>query len=470
MSSRLLDYRFGFVIYKNNATPNLEEVKDWKRLVVDDFQIYTHPEVNVEMVESSHGSAILIGEAFVCQGKKKVKDILEMMLKKDAWDAFDLITGRFALFLVNKNGTKILHDPFGSRTVYYMQGGEVGISSHSSLLASLFGEKFHQEAKSFIKLPEYKMRGTGYLPGDVTMYANIKALVPNNYYDVNERKTVRYWPRESISGISKRKFLKRCDEYLEKFTAYYAPKYKFLLGLTGGVDTRALIAGVMGHGAKPRLITWTAGRLPAKEVPIVEEMKEHLDCTHLYMDPSNEVLSEKFKELRLTANKATGFSRGPSRLTANMGEVVNDDEVFIRGFGGEIIRGFYSRHNSAMSGDLVTDFTKLYKTDRVKEPSKEFISFVEEATKGFIERANYNDNLFNIDIRDLFYWEQRMGAWAANMLNEMDPALYSIVGFNSRPLYAAAFGLSKQKRLGAEIMLDITSRYDKKFAEIGILS
>lgn len=153
-----------------------------------------------------------------------------------------------------------------------------------------------------------------------------------------------------------------------------------------------------------------------------------------------------------------------------MGEIILDNEVFIRGWGGEIIRGFYNRHKTPMSGDLCADFFKLYKTKRVQEPSEEFTRFVEEATKGYIERGNYNDKLYNVDVRDLFYWEQRMGMWGANVINEMDPAAYNIIGFNSRPLYEASFGLKSEVRLGAEIMLKLTARYDKKYANIGFLS
>ena len=67
-----------------------------------------------------------------------------------------------------------------------------------------------------------------------------------------------------------------------------------------------------------------------------------------------------------------------------MGQIAgkNDQEVFVRGYGGEIIRGFYSRQNKKMTGDLVKDFYMLYKTQRVKEPSEVFHSFLLDATEG----------------------------------------------------------------------------------------
>jgi len=466
-----LGYRFGFVMYNTTSKPNIEEISDWNSIETSGYKIHTHPEVNVLRFETDFGTAILIGDAFVCYALGNVKDILEKMLREDnAWDEFDKLSGRFALILLSSSNVKILHDPFGSRTVYYREEGDFCASSHSSLGASLFNDKLSNDAKAFIKLPEYKQRGTGYLPGDLTMYDNIKTLIPNNYYDVASRKSVRYWPRKNIKPVTLDDFLQLCDDYFSKLGSYFAPRYKLLLGLTGGVDTRAVIAGLRGKGCDLRLVTWTGGRLPQKEVPVVETMEEHLDSPHFYMDPTKEVDSQKFMEIRKIANVATGYSRGGSRLTAHMSEVALPGEVFVRGFGGEILRGFYNRHKSYMSGNMVIDFSILYKTNKIKEPSDEFSSFVLKATKGFIQRANYDNNTYNLDLRDLFYWEQRMGAWGANMLNEMDPAMYSITGLNSRPLYEAAFGLPEKERLGAKLMLDITALYDKTFSEIGVVS
>lgn len=466
-----LGYRFGFAMYNGTSKPNIEVISDWKVIETFGYKIHVHPEAQFKTIETKSGAAVIIGDVFVCYGDGDVEDIVKRIIdEENAWDEFDKLTGRFALILLSTSNVKILHDPFGARTIYYRENEEFCASSHSSLVAALFNDQLSTEAKAFIKLPEYKQRGTGYLPGDLTMYDNIKTLIPNNYYDVISRKTVRYWPRNSIEPVTIDRFLKLCDDYFSRLSSYLSPRYKLLLGLTGGVDTRTVIAGLRGKGCTPHLITWTGGRLPEKEVPIVETMASHLGCPHIYMDPAKEVDSQQFMEIRKIANVATGYSRGGSRLTAHMAEIAMPGEVFIRGFGGEIIRGFYNRHKSRMSGDMVADFSTLYKTKKVKEPSEEFTSFVLKATKGFIQRANYENNTYNLDVRDLFYWEQRMGAWGANMLNEMDPAIYSFTGLNSRPLYAAAFGLTEEERLGEKLMLDITALYDETFSRIGVVS
>ena len=67
---------------------------------------------------------------------------------------------------------------------------------------------------------------------------------------------------------------------------------------------------------------------------------------------------------------------------------------------------------------------------------------------------------FGYEPSDLFYWEHRMGMWGACMLNEMDPAMPSLVGFGPRRLYAAAFGLPDTERFGKELQARLLERDD----------
>ncbi|NIK11811.1 hypothetical protein [Alkalibacillus almallahensis] len=463
-------FKYGFLI-SEELPSNPEKLEGWSYNNLSNYHIYSHPSLKIQTIKTKYGHAVIIGDIFVAKGNKSIHKIINKLINKEDWDAFDKLSGRFAIFLISKSSAKVLHDPFGSRTIYYRQEESFGVSSHSTLLAEAFNESIDENAKSFIKLPEYAQRGTGYLPGDATMYKNIKLLVPNNYYDVCSRNTVRYWPRKPIKKTSFNKFLKECDEYFQNFNSYVNKHYSLLLGLTGGVDSRALIAGLNQSNSQIRLITWSGKRLPESEFPIVENMKSYLDLPHFYMDPSPIPDSENFQKYRNLASVSTGYSRGGSILTGHMSELnFLNNEVFVRGWGGEIIRGFYNRHNQHVSNSLSEDFFQYYKGGKLKNPSYEFESFTRQAIQGFISRGNYDKELFNIDVRDLYYWEQRMGTWGANMLNELDPVIYSLIGLNSRPLFEKAFGLKEDERLGKDIMINITKRYDVKLAKMGVVS
>jgi hypothetical protein len=61
-----------------------------------------------------------------------------------------------------------------------------------------------------------------------------------------------------------------------------------------------------------------------------------------------------------------------------------------------------------------------------------------------------------------------MGMWGAAMLNEMDPACYSLVGINSRAVFETAFGLPAEERLTKELLRRVTWNYDVPLAEIAV--
>lgn len=51
-----------------------------------------------------------------------------------------------------------------------------------------------------------------------------------------------------------------------------------------------------------------------------------------------------------------------------------------------------------------------------------------------------------------------MGMWGAAMHNEMDAAVLSLTGYNSRRLYALALGLPREQRLSKDLLRNLTHR------------
>lgn len=419
----------------------------------------------------------MIGDIYVAHGNRTVEKLLAAVVTNWDFSALDQLAGRFALFVSRPDGMEIFHDPFGSRTIYYATNLDFCLSSHAALCAQASGQLISPRMKKFTALPDYKKRGTVFLPGDLTMYENILCLTPNCCFKRGQG-VKRYWPRDDLAPASLEQFMSVCDEYFANTASFLNSKYNMVLGLTGGVDTRTIIAGLMETGSKVDLVTWTGRLLPENEKPAVEEMIRHLGSKHTYMNPANKDWDDQAIAISKAINAATGYCRGGSRLTVNMYEVCGADDVFVRGYGGEIIRGFFNRYRAASregykpisTEDCVEVFTACYKTKKIMEPDPLFLSVIQEATEGFVERTNYIGAMHGFDVLDLFYWEQRMGNWGANMLNEMDPAVYSFVGLNSRPLFQTAFGLPRDYRLGTKLMLDITARYDNQFAKIGVIS
>lgn len=460
--------RFGFLVASDKAAG--AGLPGWRRHRFSDLHVWTHPECPLRRLAGHGWAAMVFGDIYVAHGESSVEALIQRVASHGNFDALDDLGGRFALLVSGPPGIRIFHDAFGSRSVYYRRGEAFAAASHVTLLSQAFGDEMDPATSEFCRSPEYGQRGTHYLPGDRTMYAPVHPLIPNNYYDIGAQRAIRYWPRAPLEVGEVRDFNRACDEYFSRTSEFLEGRYQLLLGLTGGLDARSLIAGLRWAGMRARLFTWQGGRVVGAELPLIDAIARHLGWPHLFVDvgrKSAEAVDPRMQQLTVLA---TGGARAPSALTANMSRLAGKADVFLRGYGGEIMRGFYNRHNRTFEHASAEEMASLYLTRRVARPSKGFLAFTIDAFEGFAERANFGGDFLGRDPLDIFYWEHRMGTWGSLMLNEMDPVLYSMTGLNSRRLYEAAFAMPREQRLGNGLLLDLIARYDQYLADVGVVS
>lgn len=472
-------FKFGFFLAYDDIKnfPLNSEFSDWQTIKFNGGYIVANSECDIKLYEKKKRKVIFLGDAFVCHGQNTLESEAFRLLENDL-SALDRLSGRFLVLIETNDNVLIANDAFGARSIYYCRKHNVSyVASHAALLAVITNSSINKKSYNITQSPEYSARGTKYMPGDVTVFNDVKFLPPNNCLALKTGEVRRYWPISNKKDTSKECFLSVVDEYFKNFASFLnRRKFIPILGITGGVDARAVIAGVNNYSNNMELVTWEGGRLPENEIDVVKKMVKHLNLPHRYIVPNPKPQNIHDDEILLATEIATGFCRGKSRLSLAMKEVSGENKVFIRGYGGEIVRGFYNRHIKGKGGsfdedDYLGEFSRLYKTLRLKEPSRKFMEFVVEANNSFVENASYCKGFcYDYDPLDLFYWEHRMGGWGANMHNEMDPVMYSMTGLNSRVVYDSAFGLSQSYRLGTEIMLDITKMYDKHFSELKVKS
>lgn len=458
-----LRYRFGFICFRRNEAAGFRLPNGWTGADLGEFRVLTHPEASVRVLRYRWGTAIVVGEVFVAHGAVDLEEVLDRIAAGRV-EYLDRLGGRFALLLVGDSWGRAFHDPMGSRTISYTLDGALVVGSHSTLVAEVTGESIWPAMKAYLTSDEYRAKRTRFLPGDRTMFENVVRLAPNNSLDLMSGQTQRYWPRREIDATSLEDFYSTFDEYLKRYAAYLRKFSTPVLGLTGGVDSRTLIAGLGHHGAALRLVTWD--RLPAEETRRLRPMIEHLGWPHHLLDVSYKSDDASFKALRRAANLNSGYWRGASYLTAQTGLDASPSDVFVRGLGGEIISGFYTSASLRSGEDVLAMLVRHYYTRAVKRPSHENLQFTTKAFEGFMTRANYHAPFFNVPAHELSYWEHRMGMWGAELNNEFDPAMPAHAGMNSRELFRVAWGLPESDRRGKELLVNVIRRYDPALAEM----
>jgi hypothetical protein len=261
-------------------------------------------------------------------------------------------------------------------------------------------------------------------------------------------------------------FHSEVDKYFAAFVPFVTARYEPIFGITGGVDSRAVYCGFRRHGVSFRGVTWGAGYLTPPEEPVVKEIVSRLGINHSYLDPRK----HPSKTFGIAGGCNSGNFRGASSLTEAMAAQFGDlsAAVFVRGYGGEIMRGFYNLRAKPMQDLQAESLMSAYGSSmRGVAPSKAYKASCTAIFAEFRDRANYGGlESFGYDPSDIFYWEHRMGMWGSAMLNEMDPAVYSLVGFNSRDLFSTTFALPPKQRLTKKLLKDVIFRNDQELAEI----
>jgi hypothetical protein len=212
--------------------------------------------------------------------------------------------------------------------------------------------------------------------------------------------------------------------------------------------------------------------MPEEDVPVAREMAAYLGGRHALLPEEGHRNSEEFHQISRLGERNIGHFSERADIAAYMYQAYERrrDLVFVRGYGGEIIQGFYGVGGKpGIEALAAADLVRAYGLSMKKPFSDKFVGLVSEAVEQFMARANYEGlDGFGYDINDLYYWESRMGMWGGSMHNVMDAAMLSFPGFNSRRLFEAAFGLEPEERQTYELLLGLTRRYDEELAKFPV--
>lgn len=471
-NNRLL-YRFGFVALDRDAYPREAEAHatprdlGWAARRMGSVMLWTHPEAPLRILRAGETRLVFVGDA-VPETDPAAGDpfaperLAQVVAGGDTalLDFLDIFAGRFALLVIEPGRIRVFHDPLGSRTVFYHAAGPFAVASHVDLLARCVGAPPEAALAAVIDHPDFHRRKTRSLPGDLTPAAGIYALTPNNCFDSATGETFRYWPREPNRPGSLETFHARLDQSMAALGRYVSGRYAPVIGATGGVDTRVVIAAFMNLDLPFETVTWTPKALSGREREIIGALVARTGAPHLDTRPAS-----GGKGLREIIWTNVGRYRYGYRATFEMRAAYADrpDTVFLRGHGAEVMRGFFNLWPTRMEAATPAELARLFWAPKKDRAPPE----VEEMFAEFMRRAHYDalaDKGF--DPNDIYYWEHRLGMWSAGYNNEFDVACRSLIAFNSRPLFEAALALPPKVRLSKRLLLAATRRLEPRLASL----
>ena len=177
---------------------------------------------------------ILFGKIINSKSPYETADeILDKLLESD--NLIDLINnskklaGRFIIAYFSKEGFFIIPDASASIHVAYTTlGNDLYVSSNPKIIGDINGFK-ESAVSQGIKASAAE---THPLPYDMSMYDNIKFVIPNHYLDLNSRRTVRYYPLTRVEGVPTNEAVEISSELIGNIIKGYYSKHKLSLPLT----------------------------------------------------------------------------------------------------------------------------------------------------------------------------------------------------------------------------------------------
>ena len=441
-NSERLRFRSQFVLGPDyvNFLPHF-----WKKIKIDRNLFLTiHPDLNCSFMKSGNNSLILIGHILDPDNPSHNNEDILSDLLFNSFDNFNtLIERTFTLggrwILIVKLGEDIIlfNDASGLRQVFYTDinsTGSLWCASQPGLIADILGLAIDGEAHDFIKKIE-PINKEYWWPGNSSPFKEIKHLLPNHYIHLNTGAVNRYWPNKKLNRLSLNMAVERISRILKGLACSMYNRFDLALSITAGLDSRVVLASFKDFYKDITCITlkeqgmsrWSA------DIRVPKTMLSALGVNHDIVNVSptiDDIYSSIFKN-----NVAYAHDIWLKDAYAIFNYNRNE-KVAVVGSVSEIGRCFYksSRYSGGkLTGSILSSMTKMNGNHFAATSFNKWLKSIE--------------NLFDYNLLDLFYWEQRVGNWLAMCQLEFDLAWKDIFSpFNCRELIVSMLSVDEEFR------------------------
>lgn len=390
------------------------------------------------------------------------KEVLPKLLNefRTNYDLFlnslDFLAGRYVVMIISDQIFEVFQDAVGARSVYYMLNENV-LSSHLHLIEDNYNCYMHTLTSQVNGLDKYFT---------TTKFVNIKSMLPNFKLDFIHKNLQRFFPR-SINTYNELTDNERIDKIIylwKKQVEYYTRNYNVIQSLSGGNDSRVSLA--LSYDAKDKIEYFTYSPIEGSfdiddrsseilnlDRKIVEKLLEITDIKHQFINYNPSIIDNEYNNYVKRNSTLEHVEQKSDLLNQYVRLFTKHKTIHIRANLLEIARAhnITERRNNNYKEVLDTIHNRLRENnlDIVKEE-------LEEHELKSIEEINYNEDLYEYHVLDLFYWEITLGRWHSEVLNSNDIFFDTLLPFNLRAIIeiSLSFTLNQRKQdyLFKEIM------------------
>ncbi|WP_404329938.1 hypothetical protein [Mesobacillus maritimus] len=425
-----LKYNRGYLITTEDVKPPQDH---WKSLDIKEYRIFYDPLNEISWNFSGSNWVFILGNIldlknFTSEKSLIVKELLRSLetSQDHFFDYIDELSGRFLILYGNDTTARILSDATGMRTIFYSKS-KAFLGSHCALV-----QEYVNSPESTTVQREWLGKYTSqFLPGHFTPFEDIVFLTPNTLLDIKSTQVKRFFPREDIKELPTETVVEEISVLAKKQVELLSQKFKLLLSLTAGLDSRTTLSLLGDYKERFEFFTYTRSTFNESldiDQEIAKEMAENLGLNHHFIMIDQDMKDKEFIELTKVLRRNTFSSHAFKLARIYLSKFSKKEHLHIRSNLYEIGRMYFKNNIRNLPKELTPEsMSKIYSVKSVEDQK------VIEAFNQYYNHVQM-DKIFNYDPYDLFYWEYRMGTWHAQLLLESDIAHDTFILFNSRKI------------------------------------
>lgn len=399
-----------------------------------------------------------------------IKDTLEGLILSPNADKYVLdIGGIFSISHLNtqNNIFKAWNNITRVEPIYWSESNDVIVVGSKALLVHLIAMNFDK--------PEYDISAfasflnNGYYADENTPFLNLNILPVHSRIKV-QNNLVTISPiddtLENLYTISadQKIYDDITDDFINSFKPLLKHDQKISLGLTGGKDSRLILAALNNLDAELNL--FTNGYSDNPDVIVAKQISNLLNKEHSAKSPLKNNKNSITEDIGLKAKRMIQNTDGMLFAYEGMPvpEIFKHSKVQLGGQGGELLRGGFAKGLKIESRNRLEQVFNLrfakYQKYLNPELSKHFSIFNEKYIQNNLEHHSI------IDVLNKHYLEYRTGRWSASARAGYTLGFYSYAPMFDNKLVRKAQLLETKYGADDSLIYNILMRLEPKLLNV----
>lgn len=424
-------YRRGYIVTTKQDL-SLEHYPfygNWYKYEINDkYSAFVHKDQKfyLEHIQGTNRTMILIGNAYnPFDGIISENELLKSALSKlDKFEEefFSYIsewTGIHVIGLFDDDKVMFVQDCTAMEACFYGNcDGHTYFLSHMGLLGDIAHPTENRFISSLINSYSYNHWGTKYLPGDLTVYNELKRLGPNVAVYLQNRKfhIHRFFPVVPHQEVdaSNSKVIEEIAAIIKKSVHLCADKWKRpAISLSGGLDSRTTFAAANGRYDDFYYYSFHCKKQEKQDAYAAHNICAAIGVPHtIYPITDNNADIQDFELFKTIVAHNEAYMHTPPDHEIRKYyflSTLDDYDVELKSWASEIGRAYWEkRYGFSLPKRLTPRDFSIFQTRFLGTPR--LLKKSEEAYRNYLKKSELIEPPYNYEHTDMFYWEYRFGS------------------------------------------------------------